>query len=196
VQPTGSVEFLDAGTPIGSCANQPLSGGTASCTVSYALAGTHQIAARYSGDSNFNGSSSAGSQVSAVQAPTTVLGTITATMQWAFYFTPRYTAVRNLVVNGAFPGANVVVTCHGQGCPFTKRATALTKGKRCGRKAKRSCLAPGTLNLTQSFTGRHLAVGARIIVSIVSPGWVGKSYRFTVRARRGPRVQIGSLPVG
>jgi hypothetical protein len=195
VQPTGSIEFLDGSTPIDSCASQPLSGGAASCTVSYGAAGAHQITARYFGDANFIGSSSPTSQVSAVQAPTTVLGTITATMQWAFHFTPRYTAVRNLVVNGAFPGARVVVTCRGHGCPFTKRATSLTKGKRCGRKAKRSCLAPGTLNLTPSFIGRHLAVGARITVSIVSPGWVGKSYRFTVRPRRGPRVQIGTLPV-
>ncbi len=196
LQPTGSVEFLDGSTPIAPCASQPLSGGAASCTVSYAAAGPHQITARYSGDANFSSSSSPAGLISAVRAPTTVLGTITVTMQWAFYFTPRYTAVRNLVVNGGFPGASVVVTCQGRGCPFAKRAALLTKGKRCGRKAKRSCLAPGTLNLTPSFAGHHLAVGARIRVSIVSPGWVGKSYRFTVRPRRGPRVQIGSLPVG
>jgi hypothetical protein len=195
VQPTGSVEFLDGGTPIGPCASQPLSGGAATCTVSYHLAGAHQITARYSGDTNFSGSSSAASQVSAVPVATHVLGTITATMQWAFYFTPRYTAVRNLVVNGAVSGAKVIVTCHGRGCPFTKRATSLTQGKRCGRKPKRPCLPPGTLNLTSNFAGRHLAIGARITVSIIRPGWVGKSYRFTVRARRGPRVQIGSIPV-
>jgi hypothetical protein len=195
VQPTGWVEFLDGSTPIGSCASQPLSGGSASCTVSYGAAGTHQINAHYSGDANFSGSNSGAGQVSAVPVPTTVLGTITATMQWAFYFTPRYTAVRNLVVNGAFPGASVVVTCHGHGCPFARRATSLTNGKRCGRKAKRPCLAPGTLDLSSSFAGSHLAVGARITVSVIRPGWIGKSYRFTIRARRAPRVQIGSLPV-
>jgi hypothetical protein len=126
---------------------------------------------------------------------TTVLGTITATMQWAFHFTPKYTLVQNLVVNGAPRGATVIVRCHGLGCPFTKRTTTLTKGKRCVRKAKRACVTPGTLTLTPSFAGRQLGVGARITVSIVRPGWIGKSYRFTVRARRGPRVQIGSLPV-
>jgi large repetitive protein len=195
VQPTGWVEFLDGSTPIGSCASQPLSGGSASCTVSYGAAGTHQINAHYSGDANFSGSNSGAGQVSAVPVPTTVLGTITATMQWAFYFTPRYTAVRNLVVNGAFPGAKVVVTCHGHGCPFARRATSVTNGKRCGRKAKRSCLAPGTLDLSSSFARSHLAIGARITVSVIRPGWIGKSYRFTIRARRAPRVQIGSLPV-
>ncbi|MGN6868180.1 MAG: Ig-like domain repeat protein [Solirubrobacteraceae bacterium] len=196
VQPTGSVAFLDGSTPIDSCESQTLAAGLAMCTVSYAAPGTHQITARYSGDGNFNGSSSPVSQVSAASVPSTVLGTISATMQWAFYFTPKYTLVRNLVVNGVSPGASVVVKCQGRGCPFTRRATVLTKGKRCGRKAKRSCLPPGTVNLTNSFTGRHLAVGARITVSIVRPSWVGKSYTFTVRPRRGPRVQIGSLPVG
>jgi hypothetical protein len=195
VQPTGAVEFLDGGTPIGSCANQPLSRGAASCTVSYAIVGAHQITARYAGDANFNGSSSPVDQVSVVAVPTTVLGTITATMQWAFHFTPNYTLVRNLVVNGVPAGAKVVVRCQGHGCPFAKRATLLTRGKRCGPKAKRSCITPGTLNLTSSFGGRHLRVGARITVTIVRSSWVGKSYRFTVRARRGPLVEIGSLPV-
>jgi Big-like domain-containing protein len=194
VHPTGSVEFLDGSTPIGPCASQPLTNGTASCTVSYVLAGAHQITARYSGDANFIGSSSPAAPVSAVPAPSPVLGTISATMQWAFYFTPRYTVVRNLVVNGASPGAKVVVRCQGRGCPFVSRATMLTKGKRCGRKANRACTVPGTLNLTASFAGRHLKVGARITITIVRPSWVGKSYRFTVRSRRGPRVQIGALP--
>ncbi len=195
IQPTGSVEFLDGGQPIGSCASRPLAQGAAACTVSYAVAGAHQITSRYSGDANFNGSSSPAQQVSAASPPTSVLGTITATMQWAFYFTPKYTTVRNLVVNGGSPGAKVVVKCQGRGCPFANRATMLTKGKRCVRKAKRSCLTPGTLNLTPAFTGRHLAVGARITISIVRSNWVGKSYRFTVKARHAPRVQIGSLPV-
>jgi hypothetical protein len=194
VQPTGSVDFFDGSTPIDSCAGEPLSGGAASCTASYAAAGTHQISARYSGDGNFGGSSSPTDQVSVVAAPTTVLGTITATMQWAFHFTPGYTAVQSLIVNGGFPGVNVVVTCRGHGCPFARHATSLATGRRCGRKAKRACGAPGTLNLTPSFAGSHLGVGTRITVTIISPGWVGKSYRFTVRARRGPRVQIGSLP--
>jgi hypothetical protein len=195
VRPSGLVEFLDGSTPIGSCATQPLSGGAASCTVSYATAGTHQITARYAGDANFGASSSPAAQVNAVPVPTSVLGTITATMQWAFYFTPKYTVVRNLVVNGASPGAKVLIKCQGRGCPFANRATVLTKGKRCARKAKRSCITPGTLNLTSVFAGRHLRVGARLTISIIRSNWVGKSYSFTIRPRRGPRVQIGTLPV-
>ncbi len=196
VQPTGSVEFMDGSTPIGPCANQPMTNGAASCTVSYQFAGAHQISAHYSGDANFSGSTSPAVQVNAVRPARPVLGTISATMQWAFYFTPKYTVVRSLVVNGVSQGARVIARCRGRGCPFASRATTLTKARRCTSKAKRSCLTPGTVNLTTSFAGRHLKVGARITITIVRPNWVGKSYQFTVRPRRAPRVQIGAVAAG
>jgi Bacterial Ig-like domain (group 3) len=81
LEPTGSVEFLDDGQPVGSCASQSLSGGKATCSVSYASAGTHEVSAQYSGDANFLGSSSPAAQVSTTPIPTTVLGTVTSTMQ-------------------------------------------------------------------------------------------------------------------
>ena len=195
VAPTGWVEFLDSGQPIGSCASQPLANGAATCTVTYGEAGAHQITARYSGDANFTGSSSPAAQVSAVPVPSSLLGTITSTMQWNFYYTPKYTLVRNLVVNAALPGSTVVVRCHGHGCPFAQHATVLASSARCGRTA-RMCFTSGRFNLAPGFAGRRLAVGARITINIVRPNWVGKSYRFTVRSKRGPRVQIGCLAPG
>jgi hypothetical protein len=60
--PTGSVEFLDGKTPIGSCASQPLTtrgaSSVASCKVSYSSAGGQSIAAEYLADANFTGSTS------------------------------------------------------------------------------------------------------------------------------------------
>jgi hypothetical protein len=59
--PTGTIEFLDGATPIGSCASQPLtaagSSASATCQLSYPTPGAHSIAARYAGDANFTGSS-------------------------------------------------------------------------------------------------------------------------------------------
>ena len=55
---TGTVTFMDGASPIAGCAAQPLIAGTASCTVSYPGAGTHAITAVYSGDANFNASTS------------------------------------------------------------------------------------------------------------------------------------------
>jgi hypothetical protein len=61
-EPSGSVAFLDGGTPIGTCSAQPLTAGltfsSASCTVSYAAAGAHTITATYAGDATYAGSSS------------------------------------------------------------------------------------------------------------------------------------------
>jgi large repetitive protein len=193
IEPTGAVEFLDGGQPIASCGNQPLANGQASCTVTYTASGTHQITAEYSGDANFIGSSSPAAQVSAASVATTVVGAITSTMQWSFYYTPKFTVVQQLFVNGAVPGATVLVQCHGHGCPFARHAILLPTGKRCGRNGTKMCSVGGGFNITPGFVGRHLKVGAQITISIVRPNWTGKAYRFTVRSRRGPRIQIGCL---
>jgi hypothetical protein len=196
VDPTGSVEFLDGGQPIASCAGQTLSAGQATCTVTYTAAGAHQITARYVGDPNFTGSTSQAESVSAVPLSTDVLGTITSTMQWAFYYTPSYTQVRALVVNGVLPGSTVLVKCHGKGCPFAHHSTLLGKRARCGQKNKGMCSASGSFLVTPGFASHHLRVGARITVEIIRPSWVGKFYSFTVRSRQGPRIQIGCLAPG
>ena len=51
--PTGTVSFADGSAPITGCTAQALSGGTATCTVTYTSTGTHSITATYGGDSNF-----------------------------------------------------------------------------------------------------------------------------------------------
>ena len=196
VEPTGSIEFLDGGQPIASCTGQPMTEGQATCTVSFTASGDHEITARYTGDANFSGSSSATESVSAAPVATSVVGTITSTMQWAFFYTPSYTKVRNLVVNGAVSGATVLINCHGQGCPFVNRATPLTKQARCGKKTKGMCLAAGTFLVTPGFVRHRLGVGSRITIEILRPSWVGKFYSFTIRSRRGPRIQIGCLAPG
>jgi len=195
IEPTGSVEFLDAGQPISSCAGRPLNAGVATCTVTYAAAGVHQISARYGGDANFAGSSSPTELVSAALHPPPVAGTIASTMQWAFYYTPKYTQVRNLAVNGVSAGATVLVGCRGGGCPFGQRAASLSTRALCGRKA-RMCLMGGSFRITPGFASRRLAVGARITVEITRPHWVGKYYRFTIRSRQAPRVLISCLAPG
>ena len=58
------------------------------------------------------------------------------------------------------------------------------------------CLASGSFVVTPSFVRHRLGVGSRITIEIIRPSWVGKYYSFTVRARRGPRIQIGCLAPG
>jgi hypothetical protein len=196
LEPTGSVEFLDGGQPISSCSSRPLTEGSATCAVTYAAASAHEISAHYMGDANFTGSGSATEQVSAVPVAPSVLGAISSTMQWAFYYTPAYTQVRSLAVNGVSAGTTVLVNCRGEGCPFAHRATLEANGARCGKEPKRMCFAHGSFAITPGFGSHRLAVGTRITVEVTRPNWIGKYYGFTVRSRRGPRIQIACLASG
>lgn len=75
--PSGSVEFLDGATPIGTCSAQTLTQGagvsssTATCQLSYQSTGTHEITAFYDGDVNFNTSGSGRPQTVTVILPLT-----------------------------------------------------------------------------------------------------------------------------
>ena len=198
VEPSGSVEFLDGGQPIGSCLNQELTNGGATCTVTYRAARTHTISARYLGDANFTGSTSLAEPVSAVPVPAHVLGTITSTLQWTFYYTRWYTEVRALVVNGVPNGATVRVTCRGGGCPFVNHATLVTKGKACRANTTQlhACLTHKGVNLMSGFKDGRLSVGTQIGIIIARAGWIGRYYAFTVRSGKGPRIQVACLAPG
>ena len=189
VAPSGTVTFLDGGQPVGGCPDQPLTASnglwTATCTVAYGQPGTHAITARYSGDSNFSGSASAPAQTVSVHAlPPKVLGILTPTMQWTFFFTPRYTTIRVFVINGVPRGATVSMTCRGRGCPI--------KARNSRRRARR----PTSMDLRSAFRHRHLKVGTRIVVKVTRPHWVGKYYRFTIRRAHAPAILIKCLAPG
>ena len=51
--PSGTVSFSDGSSPISGCSAQVLTGGKATCTVTYSATGSHTITATYSGDANF-----------------------------------------------------------------------------------------------------------------------------------------------
>ena len=64
---TGTITFMDAATALGT---SPLVGTSATFSISTLVAGTHPITAVYSGDSNFNGATSAGISQVVNKAPT------------------------------------------------------------------------------------------------------------------------------
>jgi Invasin, domain 3/Bacterial Ig-like domain (group 3) len=183
--PSGSVSFLDGGKPIGSCTGRSLTAAsgsdTASCTLTYPARGSHTITAVYSGDANFGGSSSGPAVVRAVPRPR--LG---VTMRWSFVSGPAYTKVLTLLVRGVAAGSEVLVTCHGGGCPFTTSALGVPSADHCSAQAKDGCSAT-TVDLTSRFAGRALRPGAKITVQIVRSGWIGRAYTFVIRAHRPPR---------
>ncbi|MGP0063297.1 MAG: beta strand repeat-containing protein [Isosphaeraceae bacterium] len=73
-QPTGTVTFLVNGTPIGTAALNPTTGQASFSTSTLGL-GSHTITATYSGDSDFNPSSSSTSQSGSIQEAVTPAAT-------------------------------------------------------------------------------------------------------------------------
>ncbi|HEY1636501.1 MAG TPA: pentapeptide repeat-containing protein [Acidimicrobiales bacterium] len=56
--PTGTVAFTDNGSAISGCSQRGVSGGSATCVVTYKANGNHSMVATYSGGANFVGSAS------------------------------------------------------------------------------------------------------------------------------------------
>jgi hypothetical protein len=198
--PTGTVQFRDQGEPIAGCASQALTAtdgaATAACHAAPVLLGTHDITAVYRGAQDFQGDTSPAQLIGVQPAPG--LGPVNATMQWSFFYAPAYAKVLSLLVHGAPAGAAIHLGCRGAGCPFQNQTTRIVKHASCHRTASHRCgtSAPGTVQLAASFRHRALRVGARITVAIVQRQAVGKYYRFTFRARRGPLVTISCLAPG
>ncbi|MGA9859087.1 MAG: Ig-like domain repeat protein [Solirubrobacteraceae bacterium] len=182
--PSGSIEFLDGGQPIGACASQALSSLTATCSVSYASRGTHSISALYIGDSNFVGSTSPSSGVQIVsgapKAPA-VHGKLGSTLGWSIFYHPHYSELTALEAFAVSKGTSILVQCYGKACPFAK--WHLTK-------------AAHTINLVSRFRYHHLRAGTRITVRMTRRHWVGKYYSFTMRAGRPPMIKTACLAPG
>jgi Bacterial Ig-like domain (group 3)/Invasin, domain 3 len=196
VEPTGAVAFFDNGSPIPSCLDQTLVNLRATCTLTYSATGSHSITARYGGDPNFTGSTAPAQPVSVELAAVHVVGLISATMQWTFDYTPTQTKVAVLLVNWVSSDATVLVTCHGRGCPFATHTSRVAKPKGCGKKGKPKCPTGGSINLAAPFRKDPLHPRATVVVMIRRPGWVGKYYKFTIRAGNNPVVQISCLAPG
>lgn len=198
--PSGTVSFLDRGVAIAACAARPLvasgSSAFATCTAASSASGTHGITAVYNGDENFLASDAAAQQFS-ILGPR-ILGTMASTMQWSFFYAPKYSRVLNLRVSSAPVGATIHVGCQGGGCPFRDQATKIVRHAGCRSRSGHRCstVSAGIVQLAPAFGKRHLGVGAQVSIAIVQPRWVGKYYRFTFRARRGPSVQVSCLAPG
>ena len=189
--PTGTVKFSDRGTPISGCAAQKVAKLVATCSVTFVVAGRHPISASYGGDATYAPVTSASSTLAVTAIP--IKGDITARTSWTFLFTPTYTRVLSLTVGGLYEGSDVLVGCEGRGCPFHSKDFPVLRPKKCSPSIPATDCPPNTFFLTKYFTGRRLAVGARITILISHPSYVGKYYSFAVRARQKPAVTIACL---
>jgi hypothetical protein len=190
VLPSGVVEFLDRGKAVVPCASQALIGGRATCTLSYSTTGRHLITAVYKGDQNFRASKAPAESVRVIAR-----GRITSFTYWTFAYRPTYTKILKLWIDAPPLDATVVLTCDGEGCPFAKRSTPVPL---CTPTPAHKCNQPAvpTLALGANFRGRRLHPGTDVTVMITRPDWIGKYYRFTMRAGKAPKIQISCLAPG
>jgi hypothetical protein len=195
-QPSGSVEFRDNGKPIPSCASRPLAPSqstvTAQCTVPYPKSARHKITAQYLGDRNFLGSASRTVNVNVHGLPLAVKGIIKSSTRWVFRFTPSYTRILSFVIHRALPGMTVALGCRGSGCPFARWSAAVNKTGRCLAIRALPCapLRHQSADLSSRLRGYYLRPGSAITVRLTRPHWIGKQYRFSIRAAQAPNVQI------
>jgi hypothetical protein len=221
--PAGAITFKDGGNQIGGCARlpvgQPGQSLTVFCPTSFPTSTAKLTAVFFpEAGASLQGSTSPAvgvtinaapaaspptGTVSFVQVPAPVPATsepgvlaVTSTMQWTFYYTPSFTLIRALIVNGVPAHATVLVKCHGKGCPFARHTMVVARMKRCGRNKIGMCLTRGAFDLTPGFAKRHLAPGTQITIVISRPNWIAKYYAFTVQARRAPRIRIACLAPG
>jgi hypothetical protein len=76
---TGTVAFTIAGVPVAGCGAQPITGMTATCTTSFVMPGTVQVAAAFAGDSIHRGSTSTALIQTVALTPSTTSLAVTPT---------------------------------------------------------------------------------------------------------------------
>ena len=185
--PTGTVLFIDRNAVIPGCATT-VTAGVARCSIKYHALRSHAISVVYLGDKTFSSSSSRIHPTKVIVARPS--GYVTALMAWTFKFSPTSTQVATLRVTGLEPGVAVALACSGDGCPLRHHVYRTTK-RSCGHR--HSCKP---LDLAKRLDHDRLGVGASLTVRLTHRGWLGKYYRFVIRAGRKPKILTACLAVG
>jgi Ca2+-binding RTX toxin-like protein len=108
---------------------------------------------------------------------------ITARLSFGWLGFRDGTQADELRVRGLPAGGAVRLLCAGKGCPFKRRVARRT--------------GAGRANLLRFLKRRRLPAGVVVEVRMTAPGFVGKSVRFTMRAKgRQPRRASLCLPPG
>jgi hypothetical protein len=106
---------------------------------------------------------------------------VTAFVSWNWAYNADQTLVKTMTITGLPKKAQVVVACHGPGCPFaTRRVNPLKR----------------TLQLAGLFGGHGLRPRAVVQVTISAPDSVAKVLEFTIRQNAGPSIATRCQPPG
>ncbi len=160
---TGTITFTDDGTTIAGCAAQNVGFGQASCTAtSYATAGSHSIAATYSGDGNYLSSTSVGLVQTVNQAATTATvssGTNPSQVGHAITYTATLDAT-NATGTVTFADSGTTIT----GCS----ALTISSGSATCTVAGYATKGIRSITATYSGDGRYVTSTSPALIQIVN----------------------------
>jgi hypothetical protein len=198
-EPSDSVQFLDGGTAIDSCASQPLTAGpsssVATCTLSYPAGGSHNITATYLGDGDFAISTSTPPQIVTVRPATGAAATGAPAIGAAAIGAPATGAP---AIGAPATGAPAMIGAPATGAPATSppvvahQTSGVTASGRLG--VKLTCggsPCSGTMKLTAA-SKRTTRIGKRkkttttimTIGSVSFSGLAGGAHRISLRLNK------------
>ena len=149
----------------------------------------------------FNGADSGGASANAtasITVPKPPPVRLNPSMTWTFGLAKGYTTVRSMDATGIADGAKVAIACKGKGCKAKSRTVVpktprphCAKGKKCPKPKPATSVA-----LASVFKGWHFGAKARLTVSIVKSGDIGKVYIFSFRPPKAPSVRVTCVAPG
>jgi hypothetical protein len=127
-----------------------------------------------------------------------VLGRINSSLFWNFNAGRSFTTVDTLSGGDVPVAATVRMLCRGTGCPAASRTLKVSTGPACKghRCANRHKPGTGTVNFAPLFRGRRLGLATVVTVTMGERNAIGKTWAFTIRSGRDPRVAISCLAPG
>ncbi len=201
--PTGTVNFTDGGTSLASCSAIALSGSgnirTAACTTSALGAGSHSLAASYSGDST-NAASSSAALAQTVNKLTSTTGIATSRTPSVIGTSVTFTAT----VSGASPTGTVNFKDGSTSIAGCSSAVVSGSGNIRTASCATAALAVGTHSVTAAYSGDasnngstsgalsqvvNKATSSAVLSSSLNPSTAGANVTFTATVS-------GSSPTG
>lgn len=133
-----------------------------------------------------------------IRCPYRVLGKINSSMSFDFPPEGNFTAVASLSSDNVPVGATVRMLCRGTGCPAVSRTIKVFTGRPCHRRRCARGRAPrtGSVDLAPLFRGRLLGPATVLTVAMSQRNMIGKTWVFTTRRGRHPKLVISCLAPG
>ena len=109
-------------------------------------------------------------------------GVIRISPSYTWTFSKTFSYAIELSLSRLPKGSKVTLSCHGRGCPFSKKSFSAPKN--------------GKLALASVLKKRHLSPGSKVQIQITAPNEVGEVVLFTIISGKSPKETFLCMPPG